>query len=311
MATVKTFPNPYLAGSLLAILCVLSARTGLAADNSGQATYSSPQQAVDALVTAAKSGDRKQILDVLGPKGRDVASSGDAVADAAGRERFLTAYDAAHELKQGDNRATLVIGKEEFPFPIPLVSSNGAWRFDTAAGAEEILDRRIGENELTAIRVLRSFIDAQREYAEANRDGKGVQYARRILSSDGKQDGLYWPTADGDPESPFGPLIAYARGEGYSDQTGRPTPYHGYLFRVLTAQGKDAKGGARNYIVNGRMIGGFALAAFPAEYGNSGVMTFIVNHDGAVYQADLGADTSRIAPFMMKFDPDSRWKVVE
>lgn len=309
MYSTKTFRNLHLLSGLLAVMMALPAPVALAADN-GQATYDTPQQAVDALVAAAKSGDSKQIVDVLGREGREVASSGDPVADAAGRERFLAAYDEAHELKQGDNRATLVIGKQEFPFPIPIISTKVGWRFDTEAGAEEILDRRIGENEIAAIGVLGSYVDAQREYAEKDRDGKGVQYARRILSTEGKSDGLYWPTAAGEAESPFGPLIAYARGEGYSAQAGRPTPYHGYLYRVLTAQGKDAKGGARNYIVNGRMIGGFGLVAYPAEYGNSGVMTFIVNQDGAIFQKNLGENGGRIGAKMTEFNPGAGWMQV-
>jgi hypothetical protein len=310
MNAVKISSTSRLAVRAAAALCVLLPAAAYAASKPGQATYDTPQRAVDALVTAAKSGDSKQIVDVLGRDGREVASSGDPVADAAGRELFLSAYDEAHELTQADNRATLVIGKQEFPFPIPIVSTKEGWRFDTQTGAEEILDRRIGENEIAAIGVLKSYVDAQREYAERDRDGKGVQYARRILSSDGKSDGLYWPTASGEAESPFGPLIAYARGEGYAAQAGRPTPYHGYLYRVLTAQGKDAKGGARNYIVNGRMIGGFALVASPAEYGNSGVMTFIVNQDGTIFQKNLGEAGARIAAKMTEFNPGAGWTQV-
>jgi DUF2950 family protein len=296
-------------GALAAVCMALPAPTH-AESKVRQATYETPQQAVDALVAAAKSGDPKQIVGILGPEGQEVSSSGDPVADAAGRERFLAAYDEAHELKQGDSRATLVIGKQDFPFPIPIVSSKDGWRFDTEAGADEILDRRIGNNEIQTIGVLKSYVDAQREYAETDRDGKGVQYARRILSSDGKSDGLYWPTSEGEPESPFGPLIGYARAEGYAAQAGRPTPYHGYLYRVLTAQGKDAKGGARDYIVNGRMIGGYALVASPAEYGNSGVMTFIVNQDGTIFQKNLGEASARIAAKMNEFNPGDGWTEV-
>ena len=204
----------------------------------------------------------------------------------------------------------LLIGKDEFPFPIPIVADAGAWHFDTDAGAVEILDRRIGENELAAIEVLRAYVDAQREYAEADRDGNGVQYAPKLLSSEGKKDGLFWPTAEGEPESPFGPLIAEARAEGYRRKADGPTPYHGYLFKVLTAQGKDAPGGARDYVIGGRMIGGFGLVAAPAEYGNSGVMTFIVDHGGVVFQKDLGPETSRKAAAMKVFDPDGTWTKV-
>lgn len=295
----------------LAAFLVAGGVSAGAAAPSQQATYKSPQEAVDALVAAVKSGGIDGIVAVLGDKGRELASSGDAVADAAARERFGSAYAERRDLKtEGDARVVLLIGKDEFPFPIPIVADAGVWRFDTDAGAVEILDRRIGENELAAIEVLRAYVDAQREYAEADRDGKGVQYAHKLLSSEGKKDGLFWPTADGEPESPFGPLIAEARAEGYQRKADGPTPYHGYLFKVLTAQGKDAAGGARDYVIGGRMIGGFGLVAAPAEYGNSGVMTFIVDHDGVVFQKDLGPETSRKAAAMKAFDPDGTWTKV-
>jgi hypothetical protein len=277
-----------------------------------QATYKSPQEAVDALVAAARGGSITDIVAVLGPEGREVASSGDPVADAAARERFVAAFEEKHVINQpADTRATLVLGNDDFPFPIPIVQEGGAWRFDTEEGKEEILDRRIGENELAAIEVLQAYVDAQREYAEADHDGKGPQYARRLLSSDGKTDGLYWPTAEGEPESPFGPLVAEARAEGYKRREGGPTPYHGYFFRILSRQGKGAAGGAQDYVVGGRMIGGFALIATPAEYGNSGVMTFIVNHDGVVFQKDLGPDTAREAAQITAFNPDETWRKVD
>ena len=298
-----------LLASLLALALVgpIEAKRG-ADESSRQATYRSPQAAVDALVAAVKSGGIDGIVAVLGQKGRELASSGDAVSDAAARDRFETAYAESHDLKaEGDARVVLLIGKDEFPFPIPIVAEAGAWRFDTEAGAVEILDRRIGENELAAIAVLRAYVDAQREYAEADRDGNGVQYAHKLLSSDGKKDGLFWPTAEGEAQSPFGPLIAEAAAEGYRHKVDGPTPYHGYLFKVLTAQGENAPGGARDYVVGSRMIGGFGLVAAPAEYGNSGVMTLIVDHDGEVFQKDLGDETSQAAATMRAFDPDSTW----
>ena len=301
-----------LLASLLALALVgpIEAKKG-ADESSRQATYRSPQAAVDALVAAVKSGGIDGIVAALGQKGRELASSGDAVSDAAARDRFETAYAESHDLKaEGDARVVLLIGKDEFPFPIPIVAEAGAWRFDTEAGAVEILDRRIGENELAAIAVLREYVDAQREYAEADRDGNGVQYAHKLLSSDGKKDGLFWPTAEGELQSPFGPLIAEAAAEGYRRKVDGPTPYHGYLFKVLTAQGKNAPGGARDYVVGSRMIGGFGLVAAPAEYGNSGVMTFIVDHDGEVFQKDLGDETSQAAATMRAFDPDSTWTSV-
>lgn len=275
-----------------------------------EAAFQSPQAAVDALVAAVKAGSTAKIVAVLGPEGEKLASSGDDVADAAARQRFLAAYDEAHEAKESDGRAILIIGKDEYPFPIPIVADAGAWRFDTEAGEEEILDRRIGQNELSAIQVLKAYVDAQREYAEADRDGKGVQYAQRLLSSEGKQDGLYWPTAENAPDSPFGPLIAEAHAEGYRKTSDSPQPYHGYLFRVLTAQGKNAAGGERDYVVNGRMLGGFGLIAVPVEYGNAGVKTFMVNQDGVVFEKDLGEEAADEVDAITRFDPDASWAKV-
>lgn len=304
--------NSSLQYSILVALTALALAFVLSGSAAAQAKYASPQEAVNALVAAVASGNINDIVAVLGPEGEKLASSGDAVADAAVRERFVTAYDETHELRQfAELPLTLYIGRDDFPFPIPLVEDAGKWRFDTAAGAEEILDRRIGENELAAIEVLRASVDAQREYAEADRDGKGVQYARRILSSQGRMDGLYWPDAEGAPESPLGPLVAEAQSEGYkAPKGGGPAPYHGYLFRVLTGQGEEASGGARDYIVHDRMIGGFGLIAVPAEYANSGVMTFIVNQDGVVYQKDLGDRTAAIASGISSFNPDTSWSQV-
>ncbi|WP_439544070.1 DUF2950 domain-containing protein [Hyphomicrobium sp.] len=276
-----------------------------------QATFASPQEAAEALVAAVRSGDAADIVKVLGPDGRAIASSGDAVADASARERFVAAYDEQNQIRQaGDGPLTLYLGHDDYPFPLPLVSADGKWRFDTAAGAEEILDRRIGENELAAIEVMRAYVDAQREYAETDWDGKGAQYARRLLSRENVKDGLYWPTAEGEPESPLGPLVAEARAEGYRKKRREPEPYHGYLFRVLTAQGPHASGGARTYIVNGRMIGGFALIATPAEYGNSGVKTFVVDQDGVVFEKDLGENTPPAANSIEAFNPESGWSSV-
>jgi len=298
--------------TLLISVLVALALPALAESKPGKNAFASPQEAVDALVSAVKSGKTENIVGVLGPKGRELARSGDEVADAAARERFISAYDEAHELKQeAETRYILIIGKDDFPFPIPIVEESGAYRFDTAAGAEEILDRRIGENELAAIKAAQAYVDAQREYAEADRDGKGPQYARKFLSSDGKQDGLYWATDEGEPVSPLGPLIVNARAEGYEKKSAAPVPYHGYLFRILTAQGKAAPGGAQDYVVNGRMIGGFGLVATPARYGNSGIKTFIVNQDGVVYEKDIGPESLLIGGTMRVFNPDSTWSQVK
>jgi hypothetical protein len=297
----------------LGVIALLSAGAFQVSASDKQTTFKSPDAAVDALVSAVKAGDTNAIIAVLGPSGRKLATSGDPVADAAARQRFTSAYDESHTLKQeGDTRSVLVLGKDDFPFPIPVVAdAGGTWRFDTEAGAEEIIDRRIGENELAAINVLAALVDAQREYADGDRDGKGPQYARKLLSSTGKKDGLFWPSEEGQDESPLGPLVANARVEGYRRTSEAVPPYHGYLFKVLTSQGKDAPGGARDYVLQGRMIGGYAFLAEPAEYGSSGVMTFVVNQDGDVFQKDLGPDTTEIAADTTEFNPDSTWTKVD
>ena len=294
----------------LAMLALASGAALAAEDEATQATYDTPQAAVDALIAAVKSGETEEIVDVLGEEGYDIAESGDEVADADTRDRFIAAYEEKHKLNSGDSRATLIVGEEDFPFPIPIVKADDRWHFDTEAGVEEILDRRIGDNEIAAIETLRVYVDAQREYADVDRDGKGPQYARKLASSEGKTDGLYWPTKEGEAESPLGPLVADARAEGYRKRDDGPTPYHGFLFRILTAQGENAPGGAQDYILSGRMIGGFGMVAAPAEYGNSGVMTFVVDQDGNVYQSDLGDDTAEIAAEMTTFDPDETWTLV-
>jgi len=283
----------------------------LATTAAAQQTFSSPDQAVEALVKAARDGDRKALVTVLGPDGADIASSGDDVADAAGRERFLAAFDTKHQVAMdGDNKAIMVIGSEDFPFPIPLVKKDGNWRFDTAEGRDEILFRRIGKNELDAIQSCLAYVDAQNDYAEKDRTGAGMNtYAQRIISQPGKKDGLYWPTSQGEEESPLGELVAQATRQGYRVGGGR-TPYLGYYFKILTRQGPAAPGGELDYVVNGKMIGGFALVAYPADYRNSGVMTFIVNHSGDIFQKDLGPNTARLAERMTSFNPDTTWQKV-
>jgi Protein of unknown function (DUF2950) len=282
----------------------------MASAASAQQSYKTAEEAADALVNAARSGERKNILTVLGQDGADIASSGDAVADAATRQQFLAAYNAKHQITmEGDSKAILVIGQDDFPFPIPLVRKDGTWQFDTAAGREEILYRRIGRNELSAIQTCLAYVDAQHDYAEKGVAGNGV-YAQRIVSRPGKKDGLYWPAQSGEDESPLGELAAAAAAEGYRAGQER-RPYHGYYYRLLTRQGDRAPGGAINYIASGKMIGGFALVAYPAKYGNSGVMTFLVNHLGVVYQKDLGPNTARVAARMMTFNPDTTWQRVD
>ena len=277
---------------------------------SAQQSFQSPEDAAAALAAAAKSGATSDILKVLGNKAADIVESGDVVADKATRERFAAAYDDKHSISmEGNKKAILILGKDDFPFPIPLRHSRSGWEFDAAEGRIEILYRRIGRNELEAIQTARAFVDAENEYADKDRGaGPGV-YAQRIVSSPGKKDGLYWPP-DGD-ESPLGELAAKASAEGYKVGTGEPQPYHGYYYRILTRQGPNAPGGEMDYVVNGKMIGGFALVAYPDEYGNSGVMTFVVNHKGEVYQKDLGELTEAIAKRMKEFNPDQTWKKVE
>ena len=290
--------------SLLVVLAALLLTTSVA---TAQQTYNTPQAAVDALVAAAKADDEKAGLAVFGKAGEDIISSGDKVSDDAIRKRFVESYDAKHQIAMdGDAKATLVIGQNDYPFPVPLVRKAGLWSFDTEAGRREVLVRRIGRNELNAIQTSLAYVDAQDEYAAKDRGaGVGV-YAQRLVSEPDKKNGLYWPTAAGEEESPLGELFAAASKQGYRAGEGR-TPYHGYYYKILTKQGPSAPGGAHDYVVNGKMIGGFALVAYPAEYRNSGVMTFLVNYDGTVYQKDLGRDTTALAEEMTAYNPDKTW----
>jgi hypothetical protein len=281
----------------------------LSTASQAQQSFSTPEDAAAALAAAVKSGPG-DILKVLGKAADDIVSSGDEVADTDTRQRFTSMYDAKHSIKaEGNKKATLMLGADDFPFPIPLVNTKTGWAFDTDEGRIEVLYRRIGRNELDAIQTSLAYVDAQNEYADKDRgEGAGV-YAQRIVSTPGKKDGLFWRD-DADP-SPLGALAAQASAEGYKAGEGGPTPYHGYYFRILKGQGSDAPGGALNYVVKGKMIGGFALVAWPAEYGNSGVMTFLVNHAGTVYQKDLGDRTDFVAKRLMLFDPDQTWKKVD
>ena len=251
-----------------------------------QKHFASAEDGVQALITAAKAGDLKSMLDVLGAAAQPLVTSRDPVVDRNDREHLANAYEESHSLvMSNDRKAVLQVGKDDWPLPIPLVKDADGWRFDTRAGQEEILNRRIGRNELAVIEVRRAYVDAQREYNLRNPQGDTLlQYAQQFASTDGERDGLYWATKPGDEASPLGPLVADARGEGYrKGERGKPIPYHGYYYRILKAQGRDAPGGSYDYVVNGKMMGGFALVAYPASWGNSGVMTFIVNHDGVVY----------------------------
>ena len=291
---------------------VLGAALFICAPASAQQQFDSTEDAVTALVTAAKEHHKSAINKILGPKGQKIISSGDKVADNRVREDFVAAYDKKHTIEnEGEDKATLVIGDNDWPFPIPIVHKDGKWSFDTGAGLDEILRRRIGRNELSAIQVSLAYVQAQNEYASLDPEKAGPHvYAQRIVSSRGKKDGLYWPTAEGEEPSPLGDLAAKASAEGYK-AGGKPKPYHGYYYRILKRQGSGAAGGAYDYVVNGKMIGGFALIAYPAQYGNSGIMTFMVNQDGDVFQRDLGERSEKIARKIETFDPDAKWTKVD
>jgi hypothetical protein len=298
-------------GAVFAVFIGLAANCFAA--TAQQKSFASAAEAVKAAVAAAKSNDDKELLAIFGAQAKELISSGDPVADKQRRAEFLKAYDEKNSLvTEGDN-TILVIGNNAWPFPIPLVKKGESWVFDTAKGKEEILNRRIGENELYTIQVLLAIVDAQREYAIKDRDGDGLnEYAQKMLSDPGKKNGLYWEAKPGEEQSPIGPLAARAMKEGYKGaQGGGPAPFHGYYYKILTAQGSNAPGGAYSYLVKGKMIGGFGVVAYPATYGNSGVVTFIVNHDGVAYQKNLGSNTTQAAQAMTKFDPDKSWTKVE
>jgi len=270
-------------------------------------TFGSPEEAAKALVSAVKTGDVNAMREVLGPGSQELVQSGDAAADRTGRERFLKAYGEASKLaRQGDAKAVLLVGTDEWPLPIPIVKDAAGWRFDANEAKEEILNRRIGRNELSAIQAVLAYVDSQREYYLRNPQGdKLLHYAQKFTSAPGKRDGLFFPTKAGEKPSPLGPLYASAKAEGY---TKGDDAYHGYHYRIIRGQGPSARGGAYDYVAQGRMIGGFALVAWPASYGNSGVMSFLVNHDGIVYEKDLGPDTAAAVKKVTRFNPDKTWK---
>ena len=276
-----------------------------------QQSFTTPQAAAEGLAMAVRSGDTKAMNTVLGPGAEDIMSSGDATQDENTRKLFLEAYDAKHSIEQsGDKPATLLVGPDDYPIAIPIAKKGEGWVFDVAAGRQEVLARRIGRNEIGAIMVCVGYVEAQYEYAEATATGEGfAAYAQRVVSNPGKKDGLYWPTAEGEPPSPIGDAIAEASWRGYKAGSGEP--YQGYYYKILTRQGPKAPGGAHDYVVNGKMIGGFALIAWPATYGNSGITTFLVNHDGVVFEKDLGNDTAKVASNTTAFNPDETWKKVE
>jgi Protein of unknown function (DUF2950) len=281
-----------------------------------QRSFASAEDAVRAFVTALRDHQDADLGAILGPEADRVIHSGDKYADQELQQRFVALYDQKHAIVQSSpGRAELDVGPDDWPLPIPVIESNGRWTFDTKAGAQTIIDRRIGRNELSAIRTLLAAVDAQRDFFQRAKqaDGTGV-YATRFISTAGKQDGLYWPVAEGETESPLGPLIDAAQDAGYPGDLvgGKPIPYEGYHFRILKAQGPNADGGAKSYLQSGRLTGGFAMIAWPAVFGSSGIVTFIVGPDGDVYQQDLGSRTGRIAAAMTTFDPDLSWsRVIE
>ena len=297
---------------LLALVITLAACRN--SDKLSARVFASPDEASNALLAAAKSGDQNALLAIFGPDSREIIFSGDAVQDKNAMDAFAAGYGVMHRWRKiADGAQILLVGADNFPFPIPLKKNlGGQWSFDTEAGKEEILSRRIGRNELAIIEVCRAVADAQAEYFSQLRDGETTkQYAMKFISDPGKQNGLYWKSSEGQPESPLGPLAAFATSEGYSTKPDAHKAFHGYYFRMLKGQGKEAPGGAKDYVVNGKMVGGFALVAYPAEYGNSGVMTFIINQDGVLFQKDLGKATTKTATAMTEFDPGPGWTPVQ
>ena len=297
------------------LLLLILAFAGMAADAAvKQKGFASAEEAVKAAIGAVKANDDKEVLAIFGPEAKEVIFSGDPVSDKERRERFIKAYDQKNSLSKEGDKIVLVVGGKDWPFPIPLVKKGDQWFFDTKAGKEEILNRRIGQNELFTIQTVLAIVDAQREYAMKDLDGDGIlEYAVKFRSDPGKKNGLYWETKEGEEPSPLGDLLAKARAEGYTTKgtKDKPVPYHGYYFRMLNKQGKHAQGGAFDYVIKRNQIGGFAVVAYPATYGNSGVMTFVVNHEGVVYEKDLGKGTAKIAKAMTAYDPDKTWKKAE
>lgn len=300
-----------LAGAISLMVCLGAMFPAALAQEPGQSTFDTPQDAGKALYAAVKAADKKALLSIGGESSASIVSSGDEVQDKNAYDHFTQHFEQMNRWgTQSDDSMVLFTGAENWPFPIPLKKNAGnRWYFDTKAGAREIVFRRIGKNELATIRVCNALASAQMEYFGQKHDGDPVhQYAQKFSSEQGKQDGLYWKVAEGQPESPAGPLVAYASGEGYS---GEHDPFHGYFYRILTAQGADVRGGPKSYIVSGKMTGGFAILAYPAEYRNSGVMTFMMNQDGTIYQKDLGANTLDLARQMKAYNPDASWSPVD
>jgi Protein of unknown function (DUF2950) len=302
---------------LALVALIMSMTSGAKAEGGAAAetvrTFASPQAAGDALLKAAKSGDQASLLEIFGPEGKEVLFSGNAAMDQAALKDFAAAYETMH--RWGNIAAggeMLYVGAENFPFPIPLEkNASGQWYFNTANGADEILARRIGRNELVAMAALGALANAQHQYFSEKQPGQKVQqYAQKFVSDEGQQNGLYWPASEGEAESPLGQMGDFAEGAGYTSPGATPRAFSGYKFRILTKQGKTAKGGPKDYVVDGNMTGGFAILAYPAEYRNSGIMTFLIGADGVLYEKDLGAKTSEIAQGITQYDPGEGWHPV-
>jgi hypothetical protein len=306
---MKTRERGVFAGSIMAALVLATASVAAFAQDAAVKSFSTYQAAASAFVEAVKAQDNAALQQILGAKAQSLLSSGDATQDENGRKAFLKHYDEKHAfVHDSADKVTMTVGTNAWPLPFPIVRANGAWHFDAVEGAQELVYRRIGHNELDAIKVGKALYTAQKQYAAEGHDGNPAgAYAQRILSQPGKQDGLYYETKEGEPTSPAGSLVADAASEGY--QTAK-SPFHGYYFRILKAQGSHAPGGAKDYVKDGQMTGGFAIVAYPAEYKASGVMTFVVNSHGTVREKDLGETTADVAKAMTAYDPDSSWKVV-
>ena len=300
---------------LLGALFIALHMSGLCrAESVKQRAFASPEEAVKAMTEAVKSKDAKALEAIFGPGSKDLVSSGDPVADSATFERFAALCGEKSRLMEvSAGKVVLQVGNEDWPFPIPLVKKENLWLFDAKEGKDEILARRIGRNELGAIQACLAYVDAQREYVlQSKAGGRLPEYAQKFISDPGKKNGLYWDAREGERGSPLGPLFAEAAKQGYTPkEDNKPSPYYGYYYRILKAQGKNAPDGAYDYVVKGKMIGGFAMVAYPAKYASSGVMTFVVNHDGVVYQKDLGQNTEKTAQAMKLFNPDGTWRKVE
>jgi Protein of unknown function (DUF2950) len=304
----------WLALTLVAAVAALLASGSSSAQQSNEKTFASPGEAALALYTAVKARDSQTVAAIFGSNSSEILHTGDAVADQNMADNFVRAYEQMHRVVvEPDQTVTLYIGAENWPLPIPIVkNSAGAWYFDTESGKQEVLQRRVGGNENDAVVVLANLVQAQMDYASALREGDTTKhYALKFLSDEGKENGLYWKTGDNDPPSPIGPQLVSAASQGYKLEQGKNTPFHGYYYRMLTKQGSAAKGGALDYVVNGKLTRGFAFVAYPAEYRNSGVMTFIVNQVGIIYQQDLGAQTADIASAMQEYNPGTGWQKVE